>query len=192
MNLIIRIIFICKTRQNQKTVEINCTSNNWARYSFFCAYQTSTSTCQQANTTQSTQTTSSVQHLHRHHRRPHPAINRWHGKLVKRKPYASQYYQDAAYGYQHKQQQSTQQLTATLNDIDLKRVEKYEYLGVVLNNSMNYDAQWDVTSSKTNPHIYLTHFTFTRNSDAWVSRKTSSCASTKAWPWAITSTAHPC
>jgi hypothetical protein len=54
-----------------------------------------------------------------------------------------------------KQQQSTQQLTATLNDIDLKRVEKYEYLGVVLNNNMNYDAQWEVTSSKTNPHIYL-------------------------------------
>ena len=84
-----------------------------------------------------------------------------------------------------KQQQSTQQLTATLNDIDLKRVEKYEYLGVVLNNSMNYDAQWDVTSSKTNPHIYLLKkptltFTFSRNSDAWVSRKTNSCASTKA------------
>jgi hypothetical protein len=54
-----------------------------------------------------------------------------------------------------KQQQSTQQLTATLNDIDLKLVEKYEYLGVVLNNNMNYDAQWEVTSSKTNPHIYL-------------------------------------
>ena len=54
-----------------------------------------------------------------------------------------------------KQQKSTQQLTATLNDIDLKLVEKYEYLGVVLNNSMNYDAQWEVTSSKTNPHIYL-------------------------------------
>ncbi len=30
-----------------------------------------------------------------------------------------------------KQQQPTQQLTATLNDIDLKRVEKNEYLGVV-------------------------------------------------------------
>jgi hypothetical protein len=34
------------------------------------------------------------------------------------------------------------------NDIDIKRVEKYEYLGVVLNNSMNYDAQCDVTSSE--------------------------------------------
>jgi hypothetical protein len=54
-----------------------------------------------------------------------------------------------------KQQKSTQQLTATLNDIDLKLVEKYEYLGVVLNNSMNYDAQFEVSSSKTNPHIYL-------------------------------------
>jgi hypothetical protein len=41
----------------------------------------------------------------------------------------------------NKQQQSTQQLTTTLNDIDLKRVEKYEYLGVVLNNSINYVAQ---------------------------------------------------
>jgi hypothetical protein len=67
--------------------------------------------------------------------------------LVKRKPYASQYYQGAAYGYQQK--------TARLNDIDLKLVEKYEYLGVVLNNSVNYDAQWEVYSSKTNPHIYL-------------------------------------
>jgi hypothetical protein len=54
-----------------------------------------------------------------------------------------------------KQQQSTQQQTAKLNDIDLKLVEKYKYLGVVLNISMNYDAQWAVTSSKINPHIYL-------------------------------------
>jgi hypothetical protein len=53
------------------------------------------------------------------------------------------------------QQHSTQQLTATLGDIEFKRVDKYEYLGVVLNNSMNYDAQWEVTSSKTNPQIYL-------------------------------------
>jgi hypothetical protein len=56
---------------------------------------------------------------------------------------------------QHMVISKKQQLTATLNDIDLKRVEKYEYLGVVRNNSMNYDAQWAVTSSKTNPHIYL-------------------------------------
>jgi hypothetical protein len=40
-----------------------------------------------------------------------------------------------------KQQQPTQQLTATLNDIYLKRVAKYEYIGVVFNKSMNYDAQ---------------------------------------------------
>ncbi len=72
-----------------------------------------------------------------------------------------------------KQQQSTQQLIATLNDIDLKSVEKYEYL--VVNNSMNYDAQWEVTSSEQTITL-----TFSRNSDAWVSRKTSSYASTKA------------
>jgi hypothetical protein len=54
-----------------------------------------------------------------------------------------------------KQQQSTQQLTATLNDIDLKLVDKYEYLGVVLNNSMNYEPHWKITASKTNCHIYL-------------------------------------
>jgi hypothetical protein len=50
---------------------------------------------------------------------------------------------------------SKKQQTATLNDIDLKLVEKNEYLGVILNNSMNYSAQWEVISSKTNPHIYL-------------------------------------
>jgi hypothetical protein len=72
-----------------------------------------------------------------------------------------------------KQQQSTQQLTATLNDIDLKLEEKYEYL--VVNNSMNYDAQWEVTSSEQTLTL-----TFSRNSDAWVSRKISSCASTIA------------
>jgi hypothetical protein len=54
-----------------------------------------------------------------------------------------------------KQQQPTQQFTSTLNNINLKRVDKYDYLGVVLNNDMNYDAQWEVTSSKTNHHIYL-------------------------------------
>ncbi len=74
-----------------------------------------------------------------------------------------------------KKQQSTQQLTATLNDIDLKRVEKYEYLGVVLNNSMNNDAQWEVTSSKTKPHINLL-----KKLNAWVLRKTSLCASTQS------------
>jgi ribonuclease P/MRP protein subunit RPP40 len=54
-----------------------------------------------------------------------------------------------------KQQHPTQQFTATLNNINLKRVDKYDYLGVVLNNDMNYDAQWEVTPSKTNPQIYL-------------------------------------
>ncbi len=41
-------------------------------------------------------------YLHRHYRRPHSAIHQLHGKLVKRKPYASQYHQDAAYGYLQK------------------------------------------------------------------------------------------
>ncbi len=68
-----------------------------------------------------------------------------------RQSYASQHNQDAAYDNQQKQQQSTRQFTATLNNI--KRVDKYDYLGVVLNNDMSYDAQWEVTSSKTNPHI---------------------------------------
>jgi hypothetical protein len=53
-----------------------------------------------------------------------------------------------------KYQASQQQLTATLNDIDLKLVDKYEYMAVVLN-SMNYDAHWKITASKTNFHIYL-------------------------------------
>jgi hypothetical protein len=48
-----------------------------------------------------------------------------------------------------------QQLTATLNDIDLKLVDKYDNMGVFLSNSMNYGARSDVTSSKINPHIYL-------------------------------------
>jgi hypothetical protein len=52
-----------------------------------------------------------------------------------------------------KQQQPAQQYTATLNNINLKLVDKYDYLGVVHNNDMNYYAQWEVTSSKTNPHI---------------------------------------
>jgi hypothetical protein len=54
-----------------------------------------------------------------------------------------------------KKQQSEQQPTATLNDIGLKLVDKNEYLGVVLNNNMNYDAQWEVTCAKTNPQINL-------------------------------------
>jgi hypothetical protein len=54
-----------------------------------------------------------------------------------------------------KNQRRTAQLAATLNDVNLKLVDQHEYLGVVLNNSMNYDAQWEVTSSKTNPHVYL-------------------------------------
>ena len=53
-----------------------------------------------------------------------------------------------------KQKQRNQpQFTATLDDVDLNLVHKYEYLGVVLNNLMNYDAQWEVTCAKTNPHI---------------------------------------
>jgi hypothetical protein len=54
-----------------------------------------------------------------------------------------------------KQQSSLQQFIATLNDINLKRVDKYDYLSIVLNKGMNYDTQWEVTTSKTNPHIYL-------------------------------------
>jgi hypothetical protein len=74
-----------------------------------------------------------------------------------------------------KQQQPIQQFTAALNNISHKRVDKYDYLGVVLNNDMNYDAQWEVTSSKTNPHIYLLKKLRHR-----VSQKTNWCASTKA------------
>jgi hypothetical protein len=54
-----------------------------------------------------------------------------------------------------KNQRQTAQLKATLNDVNLRLVDQHEYLGVVLNNSMNYDAQWEVTSYKTNPHVYL-------------------------------------
>ncbi len=47
-----------------------------------------------------------------------------------------------------KQQSSQQQLTATLDDIDRKLVEKYEYLDVVLKNNMNYDAGLSINKSK--------------------------------------------
>ncbi len=50
---------------------------------------------------------------------------------------------------------SGQTISATINDADLKLVDSYEYLGLILNNIMNYDAQWEVTPTKTNHHIYL-------------------------------------
>ncbi len=44
--------------------------------------------------------------------------------------------------------QHHEELRATLDGVELKPVDHYEYLGVVLNKDMNYDAQWEVTSNK--------------------------------------------
>ncbi len=106
-----------------------------------------------------------VQLLHRHHRRPHQSID---GMAIWSK---ENHMRLNTIKTQHmviskKQQSSQQQLTANpqWHRPQVPRIrdskghlfyEKYEYLGVVLNNSLNYDARWDVTSSQTNPHIYL-------------------------------------
>jgi hypothetical protein len=47
--------------------------------------------------------TNCVQHLPRHHRRPHPTIDQWNGKLVERQPHAPQHHQDAAYDHLQKE-----------------------------------------------------------------------------------------
>ncbi len=75
-----------------------------------------------------------------------------------------------------------QQLTATLSDIDLKCVEKYEYLGVVLNNNMNYglieNQPSHLPSKETQTHGFH--------------GKQARLRLQKLDPEASTSTAHPC
>jgi hypothetical protein len=43
----------------------------------------------------------------------------------------------------------------TLNNVSLQQVSEFNYLGVVLNEKLDYDQQWEVTMKITNQHIYL-------------------------------------
>ncbi len=51
--------------------------------------------------------------------------------------------------------QHYEELRATLYGVELKLVDHYEYLGVILNKEMNYDAQRILKLNKTNSHLYL-------------------------------------
>jgi hypothetical protein len=50
---------------------------------------------------------------------------------------------------------TTEIMQVTLNNVPLQQVSEFNYLGVVLNEKLDYDQQWEITMKITNQHIYL-------------------------------------